>query len=148
MLPKGPLMFASFGLALNVVLWSVPGMIVASAVPRLILQDKAPTLAQALASAERLAGNTPSLPDALLQLVGAESEALEVAGMGLRQPTPPDLASRADHAGNRVLEAVAAYVRSAQAMLDHQREVVSTPQQTAPSPAQAPHPAAYPRSSG
>jgi hypothetical protein len=90
----------------------------ASALPHLIFQNNAPTLAQALASAESAAGRTVSLPEALLQLVGAESEALEVAGMGLQQPIPPDLASRADHAGARVLGAVSTYVRSAQAVLN------------------------------
>jgi hypothetical protein len=113
---KGPLLFASFGLALNVVLWSVPGMVGASALPHLVFPDNAPTLAQALASAERGAGVTPSLPDALMLLIGAESEALQVAGMGLQQPTPADLAPRANQAGARVLDAVRTYVRSADAV--------------------------------
>ena len=104
---------ASCGLALNVLLWSVPAMVGASAVPRLILPNGAPTLGEVLAAAEAKAGITPSLPDALLQLIGAEAEALQVAADGLRQPTPGDLAPRANHAGDRVLQAVTTYARSA-----------------------------------
>jgi hypothetical protein len=110
---------ATAGLAINLMLWGVPGMVGASALPHLIAPDRAPTLAQTLFNAGRSSGKTPSVPDALMQLIGAEAEALQVAGAALQQPTPADLAPRANEAGGRVLEAVTSYARSAQAALDH-----------------------------
>ncbi len=38
---KAPLALASFGLAVNVMLWSVPGMVAASALPHAFLPDSA-----------------------------------------------------------------------------------------------------------
>jgi hypothetical protein len=114
---KGPLTLASFGLALNLVLWGVPGMVAASGAAHLFDPDS--SVARTLAAMERTAGPTPSLPDALVKLVGAESEALQVAGDGLQQPTPKDLAPRANAAGVRVEDAVQTYLRSAQALIDH-----------------------------
>src|SRR5205085_4915091 len=96
---------------------SVPAVLAASALPHVMLPDMAPTLADALASARTAPGVSESLPEALINLIGAEAEALHVAGLGLQQPTPADLASRANHAGARVLDAVTIYVRSAQAVL-------------------------------
>jgi hypothetical protein len=116
---RGPLIMATFGLAFSAMLWIVPAMVAASAAPHLFAPNIAPTLAQVLATAERTAGLTPSLPDALMQLIGAESEALEVAGLGLQQPRPADLAARADHASARVLDAVRTYIRSASAVLNN-----------------------------
>ena len=113
---KGPLLLASFGLALNAMLWSVPAMVGASAMPHVLVPDSAPTLAEVLSRADASGGAT-SMPDALLHLIGAESEALQVAAAGLQQPTPTDLAPRANHAGARVMDAVSVYVRSAQAAL-------------------------------
>lgn len=109
---------ASFGLALNLLLWSVPAVVGASAVPHLILPNSAPTLSEMLAAVESKAGITPSLPEALVQLIGAEAEALEVAGQGLQQPPPAALVANANHAGARVLQAVATYVRSANAVFN------------------------------
>jgi hypothetical protein len=115
---KLPVALASFGLALNVMLWSVPAMVGASALPHALLPDNVPGLADVLASAERRpSGGAPNLLDALVQLVGAEAEAMQVAGAGLKQSPPADLASQADHAGNRVLAAVTAYVGAAKAAL-------------------------------
>jgi len=113
---KGPLWLASIGLALNLVLWGVPGMVMASGAAHLVLPDSTPDIAQALRTVEIGSGPTPSLLDALVQLVGAESEALQVAGLGLQQPPPSDLAPRANAAGGRVLTAVTTYVRAAQAL--------------------------------
>jgi hypothetical protein len=93
---------AALGLAFNVMLWSLPVLVGA----------------KALAAAERSAGPTPGLLDALTQLIGAEVEALEVAGVGLQQPPPADLAPRATHAGARVMDAITTYIRSAAAALD------------------------------
>jgi hypothetical protein len=110
---------ATLGLAVNLALWSIPLVVGASAAPQLLSADPVPTLAQALSAVERTAGPVPSLPEALLQLIGAESEALEVAGFGLQPgPLPDDLASHANHASARVLEAVKTYIRSAQAVLE------------------------------
>jgi hypothetical protein len=116
-MPRAPLLLASFGLALNVMLWCVPGMVAASALPHAFVPDSMPTLAAALARAERDTGDTPSVPDALLRLIGAESEALQVAGLGLQQPAPADLAARANHAGQGVLAAVNTYVAASRAAL-------------------------------
>jgi len=113
---KGPLTLASFGLALNLVLWGVPGMVAASGAAHLFEPDS--SVSQTLAALERTAGPTPSLPDALVGLVGAESEALQVAGEGLQQPTPKDLAPRANAAGARVEDAIQTYLRSAEAIVD------------------------------
>jgi hypothetical protein len=111
----------SFGLAVNLFLWSVTALVAASASAHLILPGSAPTLVQALDALEAngATGRLPTLPDALLKLVAAESEALRVAGEGLQQPTPPDLASRANAASARVEDAVSAYVRAAQALASH-----------------------------
>jgi hypothetical protein len=117
---KGALTLASLGLAFNVILWSVPGMVAASALPHALFPEAMPALSQALASAEGRTGATVSLPDALLQLIGAESEALEVANAALQPGTPPaDLSARANAAGARVLDAAYVYVHSAQAVLNH-----------------------------
>jgi hypothetical protein len=51
-------------------------------------------------------------------LIGAESEALQVAGEGLQQPTPKDLAPRANATGARVEDAIQTYLRSAEAIVD------------------------------
>lgn len=83
---KLPVALASFGLALNVMLWSVPAMVGASALPHALLSDNVPGPADVLASAERRpSGGAPNLLD--------------------------------DHAGNRVLAAVTAYVGAAKAAL-------------------------------
>ena len=111
-------LLAALGLALNVMLWSVPGLVAASALPHAVLPESAPTLPSLLASAERAAGPTPGVPDALVQLIGAEAEALQVAGAALRQPAPADLGPTASAAGARVLDAASRYVRSAQGTLD------------------------------
>ena len=116
-MPKGPLVLASFGLALNLFLWGVPGLVAAAAAAHLVLPDRTPTISEALGRLESSSGPTPSLEDALIKLLGAESEALNVAGAGLQQPTPPDLAPRANAAGARVEDAVATYVRAAQRAL-------------------------------
>ena len=117
-MPRGFALLATFGLTVNVLMWGVPAFVAASALPRVFLADRAPELADALATAERSSRSTPGITDALVNLVGAESEAMQVASMGLHQPPPPDLAARADHAGNRVLEAVSVYVRAVAAVVD------------------------------
>ena len=109
---------ATAGLAINVMLWGVPGLVGASALPHLIAPDRAPTLAQVLFSAERQSGQTPSVPDALIQLIGADADALQVAATALQQPTPVDLAPRANATGARVLDVVTTYARSVQSALD------------------------------
>jgi hypothetical protein len=113
------MVLATLGLAMNVMLWSMPGLVAASALPHALFPDSAPTLASLLASAESGAGQSPGLADALVQLIGAEAEALQVAGAALRQPAPADLGPSANAAGARVLSAVNAYARSAQRTLGH-----------------------------
>jgi hypothetical protein len=109
---------AALGLACNFMLWTVPALVGAAALPHALFPNTTPTLSQALASAERPSGATPTLLQALTNLIGAESEAMEVAALGLQQPTPAGLAPRANQASAHVLDAVATYVRSAQAVVD------------------------------
>jgi hypothetical protein len=112
---------ATLGLACNIILWSVPVLVSAAALPHALFPAHAPTSARVLATATRSSGQAPSLPDAFVHLIGAESEALEVAGLALQQPLPRDLAPRADAAGSRVLAAISVYVRAAEALLDRTR---------------------------
>jgi hypothetical protein len=118
---RPPLLLATFGLACSFVLWTVPAFVAAAAVPHALFPNSAPSLSQVIALAERTSGPTPNLLDALTRLIGAESEAMQVAAAGLQQPTPPDLGPRADQASARVLDAVHTYVRSAQAIVDKTR---------------------------
>jgi hypothetical protein len=111
-------LLATLGLAINVFLWSVPGLVAARGMARVASPDLAPNLAEALRAARAEAGPTPSLKDALIGLLGAEAEALEVAGAAIQNPRTPDLGPRADRAGNRVIDAARTYVRAAQAALD------------------------------
>ena len=112
---KGPLLLATLGLALNVCLWGIPGMVAASGAVHLI-SPSTPTIAEALNQIERDASPTPSLPDALVQLISAEATAMQVAGAALQQPTPQDMVPRANAAGAQVLGAVQTYVRAEQAI--------------------------------
>lgn len=118
MLFRGWVGAAAFGLALNVVLWSVPGLVGAAGLASLLAPGSVLPLSRTLATAERGSGTTPGLLDALTQLIGAEAEALEVAGLGLQQPTPMDLAPRANRAGARVFDAITTYVRAAAAAVE------------------------------
>jgi hypothetical protein len=113
---KAPLLMASFGLALNVMLCCVPAVVGASALPHALFPATMPTLAEALPQ-YRVYHEKVSVPDALLQLIGAESAALQVAGLGLQQPPPADLAARADDAGRRVFDAVTVYVAASRSAL-------------------------------
>jgi hypothetical protein len=114
---KGPMVLASVGLGLNLVVWGIPGMLAASGAQHLLPSTSG--LVETLGSLERYAGPTPSLPEAFVQLIGAESEALHVAGSALQQPTPADLSPRATAAGTRVQAAVGTYIRSAQVLINH-----------------------------
>ena len=115
------MMLASFGLAVTLFLWSMPGLVAASAAAHLAMPASAPTLVQALDALQSngATGRSPTLLDALLMLVGAEAEALQVAGAALQQPAPVDLATRANAAGARVEDAVYAYVGAARALVTH-----------------------------
>jgi hypothetical protein len=110
---------ATFGLAINLMLWSVPLTVGAAGLPHALFPTSMPDLAQVLDAAQRTSGPSTNLLDALVQLVGAESEALQVAGIALQQPLPADIAPRADAAGLRVREAVVAYVRAFEALHSH-----------------------------
>ena len=79
-------LLATLGLAINVILWSVPGLVAARGMARVASPDLAPNLAEALRAARAEAGPTPSLKDALIGLLGAEAEALEVAGAAIQNP--------------------------------------------------------------
>ena len=121
---RGTLGAATLGLAVNFILWSIPVVVGATALPHALFPEAAPPLAQALSMmspSASYASSAPSLSDALLQLVGAESEALHVAGVALQQPLPPDIGSQADHAGRRVEDALLTYLRAAQNVVEHSR---------------------------
>jgi hypothetical protein len=113
-----PLLLASVGLAWNLMLWSVPALVLAAGIPH-ALDPRAPGLGARLGGIEQSAGSQPSLPDALVRLIGAEAEALQVAADGLQQPPPPTLARQADQAGADVLSAVRGYIVAAATVLDH-----------------------------
>jgi hypothetical protein len=109
---------ATLGLACNLLLWTVPASVGAAGLAHVFLRDTAPALADSLQTpARRTDGVTPNLLTALRQLIGAESEALQVAGLGLQQPTPADLGPRADAAGVHVLQAVSTYISAAQSLV-------------------------------
>jgi hypothetical protein len=115
---RGSILLAVFGLVLNAFLWSVPALVAASGAAQVALGDRAVPLAQTLSMVGRQAGETAKLQDALLGLIGAEAQALEVAGVAIENPHTPGLGQRANEAGNRVIEAANTYIRSAQAALD------------------------------
>jgi hypothetical protein len=105
------IVLASLGLALNLMLWSVPGLVAASSAVQFLRPSDPPDLAVRMTLSADTA-RTPSLQDALIGLVGAEVEAMQVAGVAIENPHTPNLAERADAAGNRVLDAVYAYIRA------------------------------------
>jgi hypothetical protein len=110
---KAPVLLASFGLTLNLMLWGVPGMLATSAAAHALL-PRTPTLADAL---QQTGTQKPAITTALVQLVGAESEALQVAAAALQQPAPRDLAPRASAAGAHVETALQDYLNAAQSLL-------------------------------
>jgi hypothetical protein len=114
-MPKAPLLLATFGLALNMVLWGVPGMVATAAAAHALLPET-PTLSDAL---QQTGKQSPAITTSLVQLIGAESEALKVAGDALQQPTPENLAPRANAAGGHVETALQNYVTAVQSLLKH-----------------------------
>jgi hypothetical protein len=116
---KGPLTLASFGLALNLFLWGIPGAIASSAAAHAVLPNITPTQSQTLTQLN--GGSGQSIYTALMQLFGAESEAFQVAGDALRQPTPSDLVPRANAASAHVQDAAEAYIAAAQSLLNRQQ---------------------------
>jgi hypothetical protein len=113
-MPRVSMLLASFGLAFNVLLWSVPALVAASSVGQLVAPS-APNLAERLPGQ----GGTKSLLDALIGLMGAESEAMQVAGAAIQDPRAPHLAERADAAGGRVLDAVKTYIQTFERVTNH-----------------------------
>src|SRR4051794_19800411 len=114
-----PLLLAAFGLAIEMTLWSLPGLAAATGLPRLVGQERDIPLYTSL---QRVQGDLPSdvpVPVALTALMGAETEALHIAADGLRQPPPEDLARQATHAGLRVASAARTYMGSVQSVLRH-----------------------------
>jgi hypothetical protein len=101
-MPSIPILLATFGLAVNVLLWSVPGLVAASAAAPFALRSPGPR---------------PSVPDALVGLLSAELEAVQIAGLAIEHPSTPRLGERADQAGARVHDAVRRYSAAVQATL-------------------------------
>ena len=111
---RSSILLATLGLAINVVLWSVPAVVASSAVSHAVFPDAPSTLSSLAASA----GPSPNLMDALIQLIDAEVDAVHVAGVALQQPTPDDIGPKATAAGARVLAATTHYVQAARDALD------------------------------
>jgi hypothetical protein len=114
-MPRVSIVLASLGLALNLVLWSVPSLFASSSALQYALNGHQPSLAAQVTTHPLLAGSNPR--DALVRLIDAEVEAMQVAGLAIQEPQAPDLGPRADAAGARVLEAVASYVQVVRAAL-------------------------------
>jgi len=98
---------ASLGMAFNLLLWSVPALVAASNVGQLVAPS-APNLAEQLPGT----GQQKSLQDALIGPMGAEAEAMQVAGAAIQDPYTPHLSERANTSGTRVLQAVQDYVKA------------------------------------
>jgi hypothetical protein len=108
---------ATLGLAINVFLWSIPLSVGAAGLSHALFPN-APQVANAFSAPPRSPGSTTSLLDALTALIGAEAEAMQVAGAALQQPLAADIGPRADHAGQRVRTTVIDYLNVAQTLLD------------------------------
>jgi hypothetical protein len=106
---KAPMVLALFGLSLNMLLWGVPGVVATSAAAHYVLPQ-----ARSFSDSLQHISGSPPITAALAQLVGAESDALQVAGEALQQPTPSDLAPRANAAGAHVATALQKYVSAVQ----------------------------------
>jgi hypothetical protein len=114
---RGPIALASFGLVLNLFLWGVPGIVGASGAAHLVLPAEVPGISQALGALGTNPNSSPGIYDALLKLIGAESEALQIAGEALEQPAPSNIAPRANAASTRVEYAVRTYIQAARALV-------------------------------
>ena len=109
----------SFGLLFNVLLWTVPAVLGLNALPRVVLSHDLVTLSHILdQSTVKTASPPPGMIDGLVQLIGVESEGLQIAAEGLQEPTPADLGPRANLASTLVVDAADAYVRAAASALD------------------------------
>ncbi len=109
-----PLVFACFGLVLSLVLWSVPGLVAASGFVSLV--GASGGLVEQVGSTD---ADAASLKDALVGLMGAEVEAMQVAGVAIENPHTPNLGARADAAGNHVVVAVHQYVVAFEKLTSH-----------------------------
>jgi hypothetical protein len=113
-----PLVLAALGLAIEIMLWSLPGLAAAAGVPRLVDQQRAiPPYSSPQRAQETWPSDVP-LPLALMALIGAEAQALHVAAEGLQQPPSDDLSQQATHAGLRVASAARTYAASVQSALE------------------------------
>jgi len=92
-MPSLLILLATLGLAVNILFWSVPAFVAAAP-----FAHRAPT-------------TRPSVPVALVGLLSAELEAVQVAGVAIEHPSTPNLGQRADQAGARVHDPVIRVVR-------------------------------------
>lgn len=113
---RAPFLLATFGLAVNALFWSMPLTVTAAKLPQ--LTDNSSLSPADILRALPHEASTSSLREALLRLIGAESEALAVAAAALQQPLPADIGQQANHAGQDVHSAAADYIRAAQAVVD------------------------------
>jgi hypothetical protein len=112
---QSSILLATLGLAINMLLWSVPALVAGSVVPHALFPDSTSTLS----SLTGFAGTKPNLTDALIQLMAAEVDGLHVAGAALQQPTPADIGPASTTAGARILAATTEYVQAARDVLNN-----------------------------
>ena len=112
-MPKGPLLLATFGLGLNLFLWGAPAIAATAAAAHFAL-PQTPLLSE---SFDQAASRGPAITTSLAELIGAESDALQIASDALQQPTPKNIAPRANAAGAHVETALQAYLQAAQVLI-------------------------------
>ena len=113
-MPRVSILLASRGLAFNVQLRSVPSLVAASGALQHVLPGLRRSLGQRIGDLPTASANPR---DALIGLIDAETEALQVARVAIENPYTPALGEHADAAGGRVLRAVTVYLRAVQAVL-------------------------------
>lgn len=112
-----PLVMATIGLAIQCVLWSVPATLGAATLPHQLASD-IPGLGTLLSANHSDTSARVGVRDALVGLIGAEVDALQVAQIALRPNAPADLGLRASRAGEQVQDSALTYVRVVESILD------------------------------
>lgn len=112
-----PLLIATVGLAIQCVLWSAPATPGATGLSHQLVAD-VPGVGTLLSATRVDISARVGIRDALTGLIGAEVDALQVAGAALHPGPPADLAMRATRAGDQLHDAGLAYVRVIEPILD------------------------------
>ncbi|GAC1319312.1 MAG: hypothetical protein NVSMB2_14550 [Chloroflexota bacterium] len=112
-----PLLLATVGVAIQCVLWSVPATLAVAALPHTIAAD-VPGIGSLLNAPRADSSARVGIRDALVGLIGAEVDALQVAGIALQPNPPAELGVRADRSGAQVQDAALTYARVVKSILD------------------------------